>query len=51
MTVKLDNPDSFVGLMAFIGGKWVNVDVVIDADGTMTYVLTEPAVLSFVSNS
>ena len=51
VTVKLDNPDSFVGLMAFIGGKWVNVDVVINADGTMTYVLTEPAVLSFVSNS
>lgn len=49
VTVKLDNPDSFVGLMAFIGGKWVNVDVVINADGTMTYVLTEPAVLSFVS--
>ena len=51
MTVKLDNPDSFVGLMAFIDGKWVNVDVVINAVGTMSYILLEPAVLSFVSHS
>ena len=49
VTIQLDNADSFVGLMAFINGKWVKLDTVINDDGTVTYVLTEPSVLSFVS--
>ena len=49
VTVQLGDADSFVGLMAFINGKWVKVDTVINDDGTVTYVLTEPSVLSVVS--
>ena len=47
-TVKLDNVDSFVGMMVFVNGKWVKLDTVINADGTVTYVLTEPSILSIV---
>ena len=49
ITVALDNPDDFVGLMMFVNGKWVKVDVTVNDDGTVTYVLDQPAVLSIAS--
>ena len=49
ITVALDNPDDFVGLMMFVNGKWVKVDVTVNDDGTVTFVLDQPAVLSVAS--
>ena len=49
ITVALDNPDDFVGLMMFVNGKWVKVDVTVNDDGTVTFVLDQPAILSIVS--
>ena len=49
ITVALDNPDDFVGLMMFVNGKWVKVDVTVNDDGTVTFVLDQPAVLSIAS--
>ena len=51
VTVKLDNPDSFVGIMSFVNGKWVRLNAVINNDGTVIYVLTEPSVLSFITQT
>ena len=49
ITIDLDNPDDFVGLMMFANGKWVKVDVTVNDDGTITFVLDQPAILSIVS--
>ena len=49
ITVALENPDDFVGLMMFVNGKWVKVDVTVNDDGTVTFVLDQPEVLSIVS--
>ena len=49
ITVALENPDDFVGLMMFVNGKWVKVDVTVNDDGTVTFVLDQPAVLSIAS--
>ena len=49
ITIALDNPDDFVGLMMFANGKWANVDVTVNDDGTITFVLDQPAILSIVS--
>ena len=49
ITIALDNPDDFVGLMMFANGKWANVDVTVNDDGTITFVLEKPAILSIVS--
>ncbi len=49
ITVALDNPDDFVGLMMFVSGKWAKVDVTVNDDGTVTFVLDQPAILSIVS--
>ena len=49
ITIALENPDDFVGLMAFVNGKWVKVDVTVNDDGTVTFVLDQPAILSIVS--
>ena len=51
VTVKLDNPDNFVGVMSFVNGKWVKLNAVINGDGTVTYVLTEPSVISFITQT
>ena len=49
ITVALENPDDFVGLMVFVNGKWVKVDATVNDDGTVTFVLDQPAVLSIAS--
>ena len=49
ITVALENPDDFVGLMVFVNGKWVEVDVTVNDDGTISFVLDQPAILSTVS--
>ena len=49
ITVALENPDDFVGLMMFVNGKWVEVDVTVNDDGTVTFELDQPAILSIVS--
>ena len=49
VTVALEKPDDFVGMMAFVNGKWVKVDVTVNDDGTVTFVLDQPAILSIVS--
>ena len=49
VTVALEKPDDFVGMMAFVNGKWVKVDVTVNDDGTITFVLDQPAILSIVS--
>ena len=35
--------------MVFVNGKWVKVDVTVNDDGTVTFVLDQPAILSIVS--
>ena len=49
VTVALEKPDDFVGMMAFVNGKWVKVDVTVNDDGTVTFVLDQPAILSIAS--
>ena len=49
ITISVENPDDFVGMMAFVNGKWVKLDTVVNDDGTVTFVLEEPSVLSIVS--
>ena len=49
ITIAVENPDDFVGLMMFANGKWANVDVTVNDDGTITFVLDQPAILSIVS--
>ena len=49
VTVALEKPDDFVGMMAFVNGKWVKMDVTVNDDGTITFVLDQPAILSIVS--
>lgn len=49
ITVAVENPDDFVAMMVFVGGKWVKLNTVVNDDGTVTFVLDQPAVLSIVS--
>lgn len=49
ITIAVENPDDFVGLMVFVSGKWVKLNTVVNDDGTVTFVLDQPAVLSIVS--
>ena len=49
ITLKLDNPEDFVGMMVFVNGKWVKLNAVVNDDGTVTFVLDQPAVLSIAS--
>ena len=49
ITVAVENPDDFVGLMVFVNGKWVKLNTVVNDDGTVTFVLDQPAILSIVS--
>ena len=49
ITIAVENPDDFVGLMMFVNGKWAEVDVTVNDDGTITFVLDQPAILSNVS--
>ncbi len=49
ITISVENPDDFVGMMVFMNGKWVKLNTVVNDDGTVTFVLDEPAVLSIVS--
>ena len=49
ITVAVENPDDFVGLMVFVNGKWVKLNTVVNDDGTVTFVLDQPAVLSIAS--
>ena len=49
VTISLNDPDAFVGMMTFLNGKWVKLDTIINDDGTVTFTLDKPAVLSIVS--
>ena len=49
ITISVENPDDFVGMIVFMNGKWVKLNTVVNDDGTVTFVLDEPAVLSIVS--
>ena len=49
ITIAVENPDDFVGLMVFVNGKWVKLNTVVNDDGTVTFVLDQPAVLSIAS--
>ena len=49
ITIAVENPDDFVGLMVFVNGKWVKLNTVVNDDGTVTFVLDQPAILSTVS--
>jgi len=49
ITIAVENPDNFVGMMVFVNGKWVKLNTVVNDDGTVTFDLDEPAVLSIVS--
>ena len=49
ITIAVENPDDFVGLMVFVNGKWVKLNTVVNDDGTVTFVLDQPEVLSIVS--
>ena len=49
ITIAVENPEDFVGIMIFENGKWVKLDVTVNDDGTVTFVLNHAAVLSIVS--
>ena len=49
ITIAVDNPEDFVGMMVFQNGKWVKLNTIVNDDGTVTFVLDQPAVLSIVS--
>ena len=49
ITIAVDNPEDFVGMMVFQNGKWVKLNAIVNDDGTVTFVLDQPAVLSVVS--
>ncbi len=48
ITIAVENPDNFVGMMVFVNGQWVKLNTTKNADGTVTFVLDQPAVLSIV---
>ena len=49
ITIAVDNPEDFVGLMVFVNGKWEKINCTVNDDGTVTFVLDKPCVLSIVS--
>ena len=51
VTISLNDPDAFVGMMTFLNGKWVKLDTIVNDDGTVTFTLDQPAVLSIVSQT
>ena len=57
VTISLDNPEDFVGIMTYQYDKYSNppsrsnettIDVTVNDDGTVTFVLYRPSVLCFV---
>ncbi len=49
VTLRVEDPDNFAGLLAFVDGEWKKINTVINDDGTFTFVLEGPSVLSIVS--
>ena len=49
ITIKVENPDAFVNMMVFVDGKWVKLNTTVNEDGTVTFVLDQPYVMSIVS--
>lgn len=50
ITISVDNPADFAGMMAFVNGEWVMIHTVVDEEaGTVTFVLDQPSVLSIIS--
>lgn len=49
ITIKVENPDAFVNMMVFVDGKWVKLNTTVNEDGTVTFVLDQPCVMSIVS--
>ena len=48
ITIELTDPYAFVDMMVFINGKWTKLDTVQNDDGTVTFILDQPSVLSIV---
>ncbi len=48
VTIELKDPDTFVGIMIWRNGKWVELDTTVNDDGTVTFVLDEPSILCIV---
>ena len=50
ITIAVENPADFAGMMAFVNGEWVMIHTVVDEEaGTVTFVLDQPSVLSIVT--
>ena len=49
LTVTVKVPDGFAGLMVFVNGKWTALDCTVNDDGTVTFVLEQPSILSLVT--
>ena len=49
ITIAVENPDDFVGMMVFVNGEWVKLHCVVNEDGTVTFILDQPSVLSIVT--
>jgi len=49
ITIAIENPEDFIGIMTFVNGKWVKFNVTVNDDGTVTFVLDQPCVMSIVS--
>ena len=50
ITIAVENPADFVGMMAFVNGQWVKVNCIVnEEEGTVTFVLDQPSVLSIVT--
>ena len=45
-----DDPESFVGMMTFVNGKWVKLNTVVNDDGSVTFILDSPSILSIVTS-
>lgn len=49
ITIEVENPEDFVGMMVFVNGEWVKLHCVVNEDGTVTFILDQPSVLSIVT--
>ena len=50
ITIAVENPADFAGMMAFVNGEWVMIHTVVDEEaGTVTFVLDQPSVLSIIT--
>ena len=45
---KDDPAEKFAGILAYLNGKWIKLNTIVNDDDTVTFVLTEPCVLRFV---